>query len=352
MGAIRKLDLNPTAEFLTDFLSARDKYILILENPGNLDFNFLKGWLANNKSCIDSAFVNHGGVLFRNFKLTADDFKIAADLMAPSPTLKYTAGISPRTEFQDGIYLATTLPNKALIQQHSEMSYLPKFPKKAFFHCDIPAASGGETPVCSTRVFMKKLDSRIFKKFAKLGVMYIRNFGNLEGMPGGFRWQDAYETEDRRKVEEFCRKNNIIFEWAGESDLITKFIGKGVANHSVTGEVLWHNHCHIFNHYSEKPARPAPFLQAMKPIYSAEVYQKLLQAPVNKVMWHSMYGDGTKIEASVIDEINCIFESEKISYPWRKGDLIALDNLLSHHGRNPFEGERRTLAILKEEQSE
>ena len=349
MSAAKKIKQD-SEEIQFDVLSRDDGYITVIDAKRDVGFEFLKTWIPANRSILNDHLIHHGGVLFKGFHLTADEFRAATDLISPAPGLKYTGGLSPRSEFQDGIFLATTLPNKGSILLHHEMSYLPAWPKKIFFHCDIPAKSGGETPLCSTRRFMKKLDPKIFKRFADEGVIYVRNYGNLEGYPDGFRWQDSFQTQDKRAVEKFCRENNIQFEWAAEDGLITRYHGQGVARHSVTGEILWHNHAHMYAHFTETPPRPSPLMRAMAPLYTKEVYEKLLRAPLNKVMMYSLYGSGEQIEASVVDEINGLLETEQVTFRWEKGDFVVLDNMLSFHGRNPFEGERRTLAILKEEQ--
>src|SRR5688572_31013451 len=46
--------------------------------------------------------------------------------------------------------------------------------------------------------------ARIVEKFAQKQVMYVRNYG--DGL--GLSWQEAFQTDDKRIVEEHCRRED------------------------------------------------------------------------------------------------------------------------------------------------
>jgi len=58
------------------------------------------------------------------------------------------------------------------------------------------------------------------------------------------------------------------------------------------------------------------------------------------------YGDGSPIEDSVMNEILDVYRSLEVCFPWHAGDVILLDNILTAHARNSFEGERRMLVAM------
>src|SRR5262249_5217163 len=60
------------------------------------------------------------------------------------------------------------------------------------------------------------------------------------------------------------------------------------------------------------------------------------------------YGDGTPIEEELIDEIRRIYSSVAVSFPWRAGDILLIDNMLTAHGRNPFVGPRKIVVAMGE----
>ena len=58
---------------------------------------------------------------------------------------------------------------------------------------------------------------------------------------------------------------------------------------------------------------------------------------------NTYYGDGSPIEPSVLDEIRDAYLKETVVFPWLKGDLLMLDNMLVAHGRAPFTEPRKIL---------
>jgi hypothetical protein len=58
---------------------------------------------------------------------------------------------------------------------------------------------------------------------------------------------------------------------------------------------------------------------------------------------NTCYGDGLPIERDVMEHLQSVYLLEKISFQWLAGDILMLDNLLTSHGREPFEGPRRVL---------
>lgn len=58
------------------------------------------------------------------------------------------------------------------------------------------------------------------------------------------------------------------------------------------------------------------------------------------------FGDGTPLPADIIDECLKILEEESVAIPWKKGDILLLDNLAVLHSRRSFDPPRRILASL------
>ena len=97
----------------------------------------------------------------------------------------------------------------------------------------------------------------------------------------------------------------------------------------VTGEKLWFNQAHLFDSST----------------LGKEILEALyLSVDKNDLPRNTYYGDGSEIEEDVIETIKTIYQENKIAFPWEKGDIMLLDNMLYSHGREPFTGERRVLA--------
>jgi alpha-ketoglutarate-dependent taurine dioxygenase len=83
--------------------------------------------------------------------------------------------------------------------------------------------------------------------------------------------------------------------------------------------------------------------------YGEELYQTMLDlydGDTEKFPMYAQFGDGGEIPLSYLDTIRRAIRKNIIKFPWQKGDLLILDNVLIGHGRMPFTGARRTLVAM------
>jgi alpha-ketoglutarate-dependent taurine dioxygenase len=209
------------------------------------------------------------------------------------------------------------------------MSYSHNWPAKLLFYCDLPPETRGRTPLASERQVTQRLDPAIQQSFREKGVMYVRNYG--EGVD--LSWRDAFQTDDRAAVEEYCRRCGMEAEWRDGDRLRTRAVRQVVATHPKTGETLWFNHAHMFHHSNLQP----------------EVREVLLaQFKEDELPRNAFYGDGSPIESSVLEEIRQTYHDSSVAFSWQKGDVLIVDNFLVTHGREPFTGPRRILVAMAE----
>ena len=159
--------------------------------------------------------------------------------------------------------------------------------------------------------------------------MYVRNYGEGVDLP----WQEAFQTNDRKVVEEYCVKARTQFEWRDGNRLRTRQVRQAVATHPVTGEVVWFNHAHMFHTSNLEPSVRESLLAEFKD---------------DELPRNAFYGDGSPIEASVLEDIRAIYTNAAVSFDWQKGDMLMLDNFLCSHGREPFAGPRKILVAMAE----
>lgn len=289
----------------------------------------LASWAINNREFIQRELLQSGAILFRNFPIQAvNEFEQVIEAIC-GEALEYRYRASPRTLVSGHVYTSTDYPADQSIFPHNEHAYSPIFPLKIFFFCAIPPQQGGETPVGSCRKVLEHIDPKIREHFIEKKVMYMRNFGDGFGLP----WQTVFQTTEKSVVEEYCRNHHIEFEWKNGDRLRTRQVGPAVAKHPQTGEMVWFNHATFF-HIS---TLPSTIRNALLSEFKEE------DLPTN-----TYYGDGSPIEADTLEQLRTVYQQQMVMFPWQKGDLLMLDNMLSVHARQPFVGDRSILVGMAE----
>jgi alpha-ketoglutarate-dependent taurine dioxygenase len=286
-------------------------------------------WAATNRELVESHLHRHGALLWRGFRMPGvEGFEELARTVTPD-LLDYKERAAPRKEVGRNVYTSTEFPADQWIPLHHEMSYSHNWPTKIWFYCAQAAAEGGATPIADDRRVFKLIDPKIKEVFMRKKVMYVRNYG--EGVD--MTWQDAFQTDDRAQVEEYCRRSHTSFDWKGGDRLRTRQVRQAVATHPVVGEQVWFNHAHMFHVSNLQPA----------------VRESLLaEFEDDELPRNAFYGDGTRIEDSVLDEIRAVYREAAVTFQWREGDVLLLDNFLTSHGREPFAGPRRIVVAMAE----
>lgn len=289
----------------------------------------LISWARNNRDFIETNLLKHGGILFRKFTLQSpgefEEFIAAVS----GEVLEYRERSSPRLHVSGNIYTSTEHPADQSIFLHNENSYQAIFPLKIFFRCVIAAAKGGETPIADCRRIYQRIDPKIRERFAEKQWMYVRNFNNGFGLP----WQTVFQTEDKSEVESYCRSKGITVEWKDGDRLRTRAVRPAITPHPHTGDPVWFNHATFFN--------ISTLEASLRDALLAEFGEEDL--PTN-----TYYGDGSPIESEVLEQLREIYREETISFPWQEHDILMLDNMMSAHGRNPYEGARKVLVGMAE----
>jgi len=319
--------LSTSAVVRAGLLPGTDRFPLVYQPE--IDGVNLAGWAEAHRSEVEAQLLKHGALLFRNFNVSThqhlDQF-IRATCGAP---MEYQERSSPRSHVSDNIYTSTDYPPDESIFLHNEQSYNVTFPMKIFFFCTEPAREGGATPIADTRRILRRIRPIVRERFIEKGYMYVRNFG--QGF--GLSWQTAFQTTNPSEAENYCRGNDVQFEWKDGDRLRTKQVRRVVGRHPRTGEIAWFNHLTFF-HFS---TLSAPIRETLSSMFSEE------DLPNN-----TYYGDGSTIESEVLEELRAAYLQEKIAFTWQKGDILMLDNMLTSHGREPYIAPRRVLVGMAE----
>lgn len=308
------------------FLKEGEFFPLVIEPAWNgVD---LLQWVTDNRGQYNEWITKYGGILFRGFGCRMEKF---VEIVSGG-LLEYNERSSPRHPVGRNVYTSTDHPADEEIFLHNECSYSHTFPTKIFFNCLVEPTDRGGTPLANCRKVYAKIDSTIREKFEKKGIMYVRNYSGRLGLP----WTTVFNTEDRKKVEEYCIQKKIEFEWKVNGVLKTKQVYPAVIKHPFTGEMTWFNHGTFF-HVTTLP-------EEIRDFFLETIAEEDL--PNN-----TYYGDGEPIEGYVLDELRRIYRSEAVVFQWKQGDILALDNLLTAHGREPFTGPRKITVAMAEPMS-
>ena len=322
----RAINLGETELVKTGTLPGRDQLPLVIE-PADSDVDLI-AWANGHKDLIESHLLRHGALLFRGFAIdTAERFEGFASVICPE--LFNENGEHPRESVSGNVYTPVFFPPEQQLLWHNENSFNYRWPLKIWFCCVQPADRGGETTIVDSRAVFQRIDPAIRKRFLEKGVMYVRNYG--EGL--GLDWQTVFKTSDRAAVEAQCRSSFMDFEWKAGDRLRTSSVRPATIKHPRTGEDSWFNqaqHWHI---------------SCLDQVTRDSLLALFSEADLPRSCF---YGDGSPIESSVMQEILGIYRELEVCFPWQKGDVMMVDNVLAAHGRNPIVGKRKILVALGE----
>lgn len=323
----QKVRLSQEELVRTSYLEGEEGFPLVVQP--NVDNVNLVTWASCNNNFIKAQLLKYGAILFRGFDGdSATRFEQFTRAISPQ-LIDYSERAAPRKEVGSRIYTSTEYPADQCIPMHHEMSYSHNWPTKIWFYCQQPAQQRGGTPIASDRVVFNLIPRDIKERFIQKKVMYVRNYG--EGVD--LSWQEAFQTEDRAAVEAYCRKVHSEFEWRGANRLRTRQVRQAIATHPQTLETVWFNHAHMFHISNVEPAVRNSLLSEFKE---------------DELPRNAFYGDGTPIEASVLEEVREVYRQAAVTFTWQQGDIMMLDNFLVSHGRESFVGPRRILVAMAE----
>lgn len=289
----------------------------------------LPAWIRSNQIVVDDLALSAGAVLMRGFDVRGPtSFRAVMDAISPD-VLTYGERSSPRTEVSSGVYTSTDYPKDQHILLHNENSYATNWPLRVVFTCDQPASSGGRTPLADSRKILARLSPATVAKFDERGVLYVRNY-----LPGiSLSWQVAFQSERKEDVESYCAASDITTEWVDDTHLRTSHVRPAIRSHPTTGQRSWFNHA-LFFHVSSLPEDIREGLLAL--------------LPEEDLPYNTYYGDGSAIEEDTLAEVRAAYDAETVGFDWERDDVLLVENMITAHGREPFEGQRRILVSMSD----
>jgi hypothetical protein len=302
---------------------------------------------------VGQSLAKHGALLLSGFDVsTAADFENVARAIDDDLKNEYL-GTSPRDGLTDYVFSASELPDFYPIPQHCEMSFTARPPRRVFFCClREPRPGGGETPLVDFREVYRDLDPDVRMRFEHGGIRIVRNYAGPDEQSrfNLFQlkpWDAMFLTRDRAIVEETCRREGFEPVWTAGDGLRLISTQRATRLHPFTGEPVWYNHSQVF-HLSAAPGeykrifRHRPTLRNFALWQLARVLvavQRMTRAADERSM-HCTYEDGREIPAADMEHLRDVIWRHMQIRPWKRGDVLAIDNHSVAHGRLPYSGPR------------
>ncbi|HJR71475.1 MAG TPA: TauD/TfdA family dioxygenase, partial [Gammaproteobacteria bacterium] len=142
---------------------------------------------------------------------------------------------------------------------------------------------------------------------------------------------EAFGTDDRRAVEDYCRANAIRFEWRPDGGLRTWQRRSAIVHHPLTGQRCWFNQIAFLSEWT---------IDAEVRDYLVDVYGE------DGLPFNTRFGDGEPIGADIVRAINEAYEVNTARERWQAGDLMLVDNVRTAHARDAFGGEREVVVAM------
>jgi len=248
-----------------------------------------------------------------------------AALLADGP-LQRGYGDLPSTGEDSPVYRSTPYPARERILWHHEAAHTGAWPHIQFFHCTVAPAAGGATPTADSRLVYELLPTNWRDRFTRFGLRYIRNFREHVDVS----WRAFFGVATEEELTATCARQSIGLDWLPDGTVRTSF--RTAAAYTADGRPSFANQV-LLHHNAALPARTRAALHG-------------LYGPPEAFPRHVQLGNGEEIPAAVIELIAAAYDAVAIRTAWRNGDILILDNRVTAHSRDPFQGERQVRVAL------
>jgi alpha-ketoglutarate-dependent taurine dioxygenase len=330
-------------ELTFKFLNESRLPLLVEPQKSMKDIQDVALLLKKHNAVLKENLLKYGGLLFRNFPIADEkDFALVIKSLNTGEFINYIGGDSPRKIVTDGIYTSTEAPPWLKIPLHNELSFVKYYPRHIYFYCHVAPVDRGETIIADARKVYQNVDPEIKRIFKDKKIKYVSCYYHKSKLmefinrmqPSHKSWLQVFETDKKHHVEKLCRENEFAFKWNQHDWLQISQIRPAIINHPDTQETVWFNQAHLYD-FNPRLLGFWKYLGA-----------KALYCRKHMRLHEVFFADGKPIPRKYLYHILDVLDANTIYYPWQKGDVLVLDNILAMHGRAPFSGKRRVLTAL------
>lgn len=335
------------------FATGSAKLPLLVQPSGDASPDALATWLAQHRDWASQQLIDCGAILFRGFDVRGvDDVETVARAIDGGLANEYL-GTSPRNALSKSGYVfsASELPGFYPLPAHIEMSFTNHPPRRIFFACTVEPQKHGETPLVDFRGVYRDLPEELKQRWQKKGLRIIRNYAgpddNKKDLFQLKKWTEIFNTTDRAEIERVSSREGHKAVWKDGGRLALISEHQPWRPHPQTGVPVWFNHIQVFHldaGHTEywRVLRHRPNFMHLRWWLTARLlsaWKHLTVKPEEQAM-HATFSDGDPIPASDVAAVFDAMWKNMVITPWKKGDIVAIDNFAIGHGRLPFTGPR------------
>lgn len=344
-----------------------DHFLLQIEPLEDNSLAHLKKWLQESQKFIKEKKELYGGLYFKGFNInSAQDFETIAQEIDPNLCDKHPFNCSARTwHTKYTCEVANPDIQESLVPKgmHNEDSYVGHIPKTIMFYSFEPAIQGGETLVADCRKIYRELPDNLKKKLSgKIMINKLIMHDNVllvnSRIPKDF--EVIKELGKSHNSQETLRLSENLAQFSFEIPAVIKC--------DFSNDPIWFNLLHIAHYFSYNvyidtwfayKRRNGLLNKAKAILIIGLTFLSDLKYLVKNIMnrdpenpaflseiGNYYVSDGTKISFLDRVKINLAIWKSTALIPLEKGDMVALDNRLTSHGRMPFKGRRVVLASI------
>lgn len=307
-------------------------------------------WARDNQLKVVEAIRKYGAITFSGFNLTAETFPEAFSAITGKTPINYN-GDTPRDTVNPKypIYKSTVVADGATIPLHLEGSglYRKDMPEYISFYCVTPPKEGtGRTVAGNVEKITEAVRTQMpafWSQMSTKKLTYIsRYLPENSWRAKWIRWinpsfstiKKRFGTEDKKEIEEKCRKEGLTCEWDGGWAVISRKGIPGVIN--VDGKTLFCNPIHLEKQNQQLCGGRVNYILA-----------RILLNPTSRSMQFDVkFDDETKISRSDAGKLIDIMQKHREGRDWKQGDLMVLNNTVAMHGKTPHKGARKIIVAM------
>jgi alpha-ketoglutarate-dependent taurine dioxygenase len=282
------------------------------------------GWAAEHRDALRAVVAEHGSVLVRGLGLREPAETAAVFRRLDNNLMTEKEAFARRQVYDDGVYSSATWPANQQMCMHHELSYRLEVPSLLLFACLGAPTRGGATAVSDSPTVLDALPKDLTARFERDGWLLTRSYNEEIGAT----LAEAFGTEDRDAIENYCRANAIEFAWQPDGELRTRQRRSAVVRHPMTGQRCFFNQIAFLNEWTIDPEVRE---------YLVEMYG------ADGLPFNTRFGNGDPIGEDVVEMLNQVYVDNTVREPWQAGDLMLVDNIRTAHSREAYEGPREIL---------